>query len=185
MSGTLSSVARADVRRASRWLAALALLCASAAHGGWRDDIAPAQRVGSGAFCVLGFCLYDAELWARNGDAGFDMPFALLLTYRRAIKSERLVDTGLGEIERLAAAPLSAATQAAWRADMARAFGDVAPGDTLCGVYLPGKGARFYANGRPTAEVDDPAFARAFFGIWLDPRTRAKTLRRQLLGDAR
>jgi hypothetical protein len=35
-----------------------------------------------------------------------------------------------------------------------------------------------------TDEVDDLAFARAFFSIWLDPSTRAPTLRKQLLGTA-
>lgn len=186
MSGTSSSRARLDRRRRLllAWVPAL-LLGSPLAHGGWRDDVAPAQRIGAGEFCVLGFCLYDAELWAARADSGFDAPFALRLTYRRAIRRERLVAVGLDEIERLAAAPLPAATRTAWRDDMARAFGDVAAGDTLCGVYLPGKGARFYANDRLTAEIDDPAFARAFFGIWLDPRTRARALRMHLLGGAR
>ncbi len=78
---------------------------------------------------------------------------------------------------------LPAATRDAWRADIARAFTDVARGDVLCGVYLPDQGARFYTNGRLTADIPDPVFARAFFDIWLDPRTRAQSLRRQLLGD--
>jgi hypothetical protein len=189
MSGISSSRTRRDRRRALLTvLALLAQLAAPFAHADWRDDVAHARRIGAGAFCVLGFCLYDAALWATRAGTGFDAPFALCLTYRRAIRGERLVAAGLDEIGRLAAAPLSAATRAAWRDDMARAFGDVAPGDTLCGVYLPDQGARFYANDRLTAEVDDPAFARAFFGIWLDPRTRARALRMQLLGvtpDAR
>jgi hypothetical protein len=63
-----------------------------------------------------------------------------------------------------------------------QAFVDVAPGDQLSAVYLPDKGVRFYAGDRMTGEFDDPVFARAFFGIWLDPLTRAPTLRKQLLG---
>jgi hypothetical protein len=61
---------------------------------------------------------------------------------------------------------------------------DVGPGDQLSAVFLPDKGVRFYAGERMTDEVDDLAFARAFFGIWLDPSTRAPTLRKQLLGTA-
>jgi hypothetical protein len=34
-------------------------------------------------------------------------------------------------------------------------------------------------------EVDDPAFAHAFFDIWLGRGTRAPSLRRSLLGEAR
>jgi hypothetical protein len=30
--------------------------------------------------------------------------------------------------------------------------------------------------------IDDPVFARAFFAIWLDPRTREPQLRNRLLG---
>ncbi|MGR5254599.1 chalcone isomerase family protein, partial [Vibrio astriarenae] len=67
---------------------------------------------------------------------------------------------------------------------MMPAFVDVKPGDTLCGIYLPDRGARFYANGQLTTEVDDPAFARAFFDIWLAPGTRAPALRHHLLGES-
>ncbi|WP_445223292.1 chalcone isomerase family protein [Burkholderia sp. Ac-20379] len=147
-----------------------------------RNDVPSARLIGSGEFCVLGFCLYDAALWASRAPTGDDVPFALALTYRRTIRAERLVEVGMDEIRRLAPAPLPEATLAAWRADMRRAFQDVGPGDSLCGVYLPGHGARFYANDTLKADIDDPAFAAAFFGIWLDPKTRAERLRRKLLG---
>lgn len=68
---------------------------------------------------------------------------------------------------------------------MMRAFNDVGPGDRLCGVFLPGHGARFYTNGTLTAQIDDIAFAIAFFRIWLDPETRAARLRQDLLGERR
>jgi hypothetical protein len=88
----------------------------------------------------------------------------------------------MNEIERLASTPIPADTLERWRADMMQAFVDVGPGDQLSAVYLPDKGVRFYAGDRMTGEFDDPAFARAFFGIWLDPSTRAPALRKQLLG---
>ncbi|MEK6346806.1 MAG: chalcone isomerase family protein [Burkholderia sp.] len=157
---------------------------AAAAPPDCRNDVPSARLIGSGDFCVLGFCLYDAALWASRAPTTADVPFALALTYRRTIRAERLVKVGMDEIRRLAPAPLPDATLAAWQADMRRAFEDVGPGDSLCGVYLPGHGARFYANGRLKAAIDDPAFAAAFFGIWLDPHTRAERLRRRLLGEA-
>jgi len=85
----------------------------------------------------------------------------------------------MGEIERLAQSPLSAATLVGWRKEMRRAFKDVVPGDELCGVFPPGRGARFYADGLLTTEVDDPSFALACFRIWLDPDTRAARLRKK------
>lgn len=159
----------------------------SDANAGCRDDIPDAGRIGTGEFCVLGFCLYRAELWAAqtlSSPAVADTPFALSLTYERSVAGERIVSTGLDEMQRLAAQPLSQTTLAAWQRDMQRAFSDVSRGDELCGVYMPGRGARFYTNGHLSAEVLDPAFAQAFFGIWLDPRTRAPSLRKRLLGGA-
>ncbi|WEY37702.1 chalcone isomerase family protein [Paraburkholderia sp. SUR17] len=162
---------------------ALALACITAsARAECRSDVPQAHLIGRGPFCFLGFCLYDAQLWAQRPPYEFDEPFALLLTYRRAIKADTLVDAGIGEIRRLAQAPLPAGTLDAWRADMRRAFNDVAPGDRLCGVFMPGHGARFYTNGTLTAQIDDTAFAVAFFRIWLDPETRAARLRQSLLG---
>jgi hypothetical protein len=145
------------------------------------DDIEPRHLVGAGQLCLFGFCLYDAQLWGGSAPDSFTSPFALRLTYRIHVKRARLVRTGLDEIERLAHAPISKPILSGWRDDMERALPDVAPGDTLCAVFLPRRGVRFYANGKATAEIADPAFARAFFGIWLDPGTRAPALREQLL----
>jgi len=54
----------------------------------------------------------------------------------------------------------------------------------IVGVSLPGRGAAFFHDGRPVGEVADPEFARAFFAIWLDARTRAPELRARLLQDS-
>ncbi|HET8731338.1 MAG TPA: chalcone isomerase family protein [Moraxellaceae bacterium] len=160
----------------------LLALWAVPAHAGWQQDIGPATLRGTGRFCFIGFCLYDAELWSARDPLNYDAPFALVLTYRHAFARERLADSGIDEIRRLATHPVTENTLARWRSDMLQAFIDVRPGDSLCGIYLPGRGARFYANGRLTVQVDDPEFARAFFDIWLNPDTRAASLRRQLLG---
>lgn len=149
------------------------------------DTLTPAELSGKGALCLFGFCLYDAQLWSAKVPPGYDAPFALEITYRRAITGTRLVDTAIDEIRRLQSPVPSDATLSQWQRAMVPAFPDVKSGDTLCGVYLPDRGARFYANGRLTTEVDDTAFARAFFDIWLAPGTRAPALRRHLLGESR
>jgi hypothetical protein len=61
---------------------------------------------------------------------------------------------------------------------------DVRPGTRITGLYLPGHGCRFYVDGQLSLEVTDPALARAFFAIWLDPRSRDARLRERLLGVA-
>ena len=43
-------------------------------------------------------------------------------------------------------------------------------------------GAEFFPLGRSTGAIRDPEFARVFFSIWLDPRTREPKLRAALLG---
>jgi hypothetical protein len=68
---------------------------------------------------------------------------------------------------------------------MARLFPDVGSGQRLAGVNLPGQGVRFYFDGRFVGAIDDAAFARAFFAIWLDERTQAPTLREALLRPER
>ena len=72
-----------------------------------------------------------------------------------------------------------------WEREMRLAFVDVRAGDRITGVYLPGEGARFYVGEKLQHVVRDEAFAKAFFAIWLDPRTRNPELRAQLLGAAK
>jgi len=106
-------------------------------------------------------------------------PFALALTYARAIPRDRLVSTSVSEMKRLGWS--DEAQLERWQEELARVFPDVREGDTIVGVSVPGRGARFFHQGRATGEVADAEFARAFFAIWLDERTRVPELRAQLL----
>ena len=67
---------------------------------------------------------------------------------------------------------------------MKRVFPDVRAGTRITGVYLGERGARFYVDGTLAGAIEDEAFARAFFAIWLDPRTSAPALRTALLSGA-
>ena len=78
----------------------------------------------------------------------------------------------------------SAEQRAAWLGKMTTLFPDVQEGTHITGINLPGVGARFYLDGKVLGEVADPEFARAFFAIWLDPKTTAAKLRAALLTDA-
>ena len=53
-------------------------------------------------------------------------------------------------------------------------------GDHLIGLYRP-EGAYFYQGERLLGAIASPAFAAAFFAIWLDGRTSAPDLRAALL----
>jgi len=159
-----------------------ALSAGPAQAAGWRDDLPRAHLQGSAGLRWFGLKIYDAALWSAATPFDPAQPFALELTYQRSISRTRIVQTSIDEIRRLFGDRYSDEQLQRWEADMARAFTDVNEGDQLTGVYLPGIGCRFYSRTRLLAEVRDAEFARAFFAIWLDPRTRDAQLRNRLLG---
>lgn len=139
---------------------------------------------GTGPLRVFLFRVYDATLWTVNDAPNVlasTSPYALDIVYNAAVKSEDIVNTSIIEMARLRNVS-SQATINAWTAAMKRAFPDVASGDRLVGVHVPRTGARFFHNGKLTAEVNDAAFSEAFFAIWLDEQTKRPELRRALLG---
>ncbi|SHH25835.1 chalcone isomerase family protein [Massilia sp. CF038] len=160
----------------------VALGAAAAAPVHIDEHVKQARVAGKGAFTWFGLRIYDAELWV--GDKGYqaDAPFVLDLTYARKLDGVKIAQASADEMEKLGAG--TSAQRAAWLARMKEIFPDVKEGTHISGVFLPGAGARFYLDGKPLATVPDPEFARAFFAIWLDPKTSAKGLRSALLKDA-
>ena len=132
-----------------------------------------------GEFTWFGLRLYSARLWAAGPVQDWSQPFALELTYHRSLSRDTLVQASLQEMRRLGGGSVTDRQISAWSDTMAAAFVDVRPGMRITGVYC-----RFYVDGRLAREVADPAFARAFFAIWLDPRARDPQLRQRLLGLA-
>jgi hypothetical protein len=150
-----------------------------------RQHVADARLAGTGRLTWFGFHVYDAALYVPPG---FDLaeaaarPFVLELTYARRLDGKGIAEASRDEIARLGFG--TEAQRANWLEQMRRIFPDVSRGQRLAGVNLPGVGARFYFDGRLLGSVDDPAFAQAFFAIWLDERTRAPQLRENLLKGA-
>ncbi len=164
-----------------RWLMVL-MLMSSPALARWQEVLPNAQVVGGGDLRVFGFRVYTARLWSVSAPLSVDQPFALELTYHRAITREELVEASIDEIRRTSAGPVSDAQITQWQAQMEQAFVDVQEGSKITGVYLPGREARFYVGEKLHHVVQDPQFAKAFFDIWLSPKTRNPDLRDQLLG---
>ncbi|WLH15303.1 chalcone isomerase family protein [Pseudomonas hefeiensis] len=166
----------------SRFMTCVLVLYASQALCDWRTVLPDARLVGQADFSWYGFDLYQARLWSSASQPSLETPLALELNYRRSISKQTLVQASIEEMRRIAGKSLDSGRLDSWTDDMRRSFVDVRAGSQITGLYLPGKGCRFYVDGRLTHEVDDPAFARFFFAIWLDPRTRYPALRQQLLG---
>jgi hypothetical protein len=146
--------------------------------------MASEQLCGQGSFRFFGFKVYDARLFGACPGDVFSHPFALVLNYQRSISRDQLVQSSVDEIRRISGNTIAPPTLQRWRQEMRQSFVDVQSGDSITGVYLPGQGARFYVNDQLHHSIDDPQFARAFFGIWLDRDTRAPGLRASLLGQA-
>jgi len=142
----------------------------------------PPLQLGQGTLRWFGLRVYDARFVApADFDAGqpWRTPFALELVYARPLKGADIARRSAEAMRTLDAT--DEATMQRWAAAMAAIFPDVSTGDRLLGAYLPGRGARFFQGGRPIGSIDEPAFARAFFSLWLDPRTPEPALRESLL----
>lgn len=169
---------------ACRLLLLVGVLTSACAQAGWQADLPRARQVGSAEFTTWGLHIYTARLWSAAPRFSDQQAFALEIIYHRAVSRERLVSISLDEMQRLMGAALGATQRAQWQAQMQQAFVDVATGTRLTGVFLPGLGCRFYVGERLQLEVRDEAFARAFFAIWLSPRSRYPELRQQLIGGS-
>lgn len=141
-----------------------------------------AQRVGAGRLTWFGIHAYDAALYAENARFVESAPLALELTYARNFKGASIAERSMGEIRKLG---LASETEAAeWLDILTGIFPDVRSGDRLAGVQAAAGPAQFFHNGRAIGSITNERLKRAFFAIWLDPRTSAPDLRNRLIGTA-
>jgi hypothetical protein len=140
-----------------------------------------AQMVGSGEGRRFVFHAYDAELFAPRGVFHSGKPFALTLSYRMQFSGKAIAGEAASQMRRINAA--SADKIAGWRQEMLAIFPDVKPGMAITGIQLKNGGAVFCSAGKEIGQIEDPAFARAFFGIWLGDKTESPHLRAQLMGQ--
>lgn len=137
---------------------------------------------GQGSLRFWGLAVYDAVLFTPAGvrpESLLRQPLALTLTYKMGFSGQSIAQRSIEEMQRLGRG--SSSQHMAWRTRMQTVFPDVARGDQLTGIHLPGQGARFFFNDLFVGQIDDPVFSEAFFSIWLDPNTREPSLREALL----
>lgn len=159
-----------------------ASLLARAAPAHIEQSVPQARLAGKGDFTWFALQVYSAELWVGPGTFTPAAPFALELRYARKLAGRKIAQASAEQMEKIGAG--SAVQRQAWLQQMVALFPDVAEGTRITGVHVPQQGARFYLDGVLLGSVNDPQFARAFFGIWLDPATTAPALRRALLQNA-
>lgn len=139
-----------------------------------------AQMVGSGRLNVYFFDVYDAYLYAPEGQWSIDRPYALRLKYLRNIKGKKIADESIDQIR--SQGFTDEVKLATWHRQMIQIFPDVNTGSELVGVYIPGKETRFYDDNKIIGTIKDREFGQRFFGIWLSEDTKAPKLRESLIG---
>ena len=153
------------------------------ARGDALADIMPtAKRVGAARFQVLFFKIYDAELFAPNGDFSRTGPYALRLTYLIDAKKDRIISSTVKEMRRQKAASKSVIDS--WIPLMERHFIAMDKGGQA-GFIHTGDGRLVTANGRVISEVVNAAFITALMDVWLGPKVRDKGFQDSLMGRAK
>lgn len=178
----MKTIAASTYQISARGLFLLFFQAAALASGTPHTPLAGAHLAGSGTLRFLGMEVYQAKLWVQPGftpRTWTHQSLALELRYARGFSARAIAGRSLEEMQRQQA--LTEAQTGHWQAQLAALLPDVAAGDRLVGLYQPGQGVRFLFNGQPRGQIDDPLFARLFFGIWLSPQTSEPTLRAALL----
>lgn len=139
-----------------------------------------ATKIGDGVLTYLFWDVYRATLYAPGGGWRADAPFALSLAYLRDLKGRDIADRTISEIRDQGFS--DEAKLAAWSARLGALFPDVSDGDSLTAVRDAAGRTVFYSAAKRIGTIDDPAFSRRFFDIWLGEKTSEPKLRRALLG---
>ena len=169
-----------------RFVLMLTLFMAPMASANMPSEVAKAMPnaapLGSATTRVLGFALYEAELFTPNGSA-FSMaqPFALTLTYKRTFRGGKLAEATVDEIARIEGIDASALD--GLFAEFEACFRDVAPGDRVMGYGPSADGVDIYVRGARTCQINDSGIRQRFFNIWLSDASRDPDGARQLRGQ--
>ena len=144
------------------------------------SDVPGLTPVGEGTMRFFGLKVYDVRLWTTMKAFTHKDPFALELIYDLSLSGRDIAERSVKEMRTQGYNDETKLKR--WGDEMAKIFPDIKQGDTLVGVSVPGKEARFYTREKFIAAVADPEFARAFFDIWLSEKTSAPSVRSRLLG---
>lgn len=154
---------------------------AAYAAGNFGSAAFQGEKIGEGRLTYLFMDIYDATLYAPDGEVNVSGPLALQLNYLRDIKSHKIVNRSIDEMKRLGVRNPEKLER--WRMAMAEIFPDVNDQTVLTGIYTQEGETVFLENGSEIGRIEDPEFGYHFFNIWLSENTSAPDLRRKLLGQ--
>lgn len=137
-----------------------------------------AKLQGSGRLTWWGLHIYDASFY-RVGSLS-SSEFALEMRYQKSFSGASIANRSVEEMKRIGVPDAQAVL---WGKELTAFLPNVEPGHTLTAIYTPKQGTTFYHDGKQIAQIPGAEFPKAFFGIWLDPKTSAPKLRTELLGQ--
>ncbi|MFT6270243.1 MAG: hypothetical protein ACJAVV_003072 [Alphaproteobacteria bacterium] len=138
------------------------------------------QVVGQARLKVFFFNIYDAVLFAPQGNFEAEQPFALKLKYLRDFEGKEIASRSVGEMRNLGMQ--DEVKLAKWYQEMQDIFPNVKEGETITGIVDKKQVSHFYLNEKPLGKVHDIEFSKWFFNIWLSEETSEPKMRQQLLG---
>ena len=138
----------------------------------------PAKLQGTGRLNWWGFHIYDASFYRAGGPTSQE--FAIDIRYQKSFTGVAIANSSAEEMKKIG---IPDAQVALWGKELASIFPNIESGQTLTAVYLPKQGTIFYHDGKRIAQITSLEFSKAFFGIWLDPKTSVPKLRNELLGQ--
>ena len=165
---------------------ALLLTCAFSASANSLPDSLTRDLMGlsvrgAAVMRFIGLKVYDVRLWTPMKPFTYADPFVVELVYDMSLKGKDIADRSVKEMR--AQGFKDETKLKRWGDQMTKIFPDIKSGDTLIGLSIPGKEARFYNREKLIATVPDPEFAKAFFDIWLSEKSSEPQLRLKLLGE--
>ena len=140
--------------------------------------LSSAKLQGSGRLTWWGLHIYDAAFY-RVGSLS-SPEFALDMRYQKSFSGKAIATRSVEEMKRIGVSDEQAAR---WGKELTSFLPNVESGQTLTAIYAPRQGTTFYYEGKQIAQIPGAEFPKAFFGIWLDPKTSAPKLRAELLGQ--
>jgi hypothetical protein len=142
------------------------------------QQITQAEVVGEGRLIYWGFKLYDAQLYASKESQG---GYALDLNYLRQFEAQDLYKQTLEEMQKMG---VTKEKRALWDPQLSKAFKTVKKGDSITAIKKSRDLTQLFHNGQLISEIRGEELSKAFFGIWLHPRTSVPKLRLSLLGNS-
>ena len=142
-------------------------------------QLSTAKLQGSGRLTWWGLHIYDASFY-RVGSLS-SSEFALDMRYQKSFSGKAIANRSVDEMKRIGVPDDQAAY---WGKELVSFLPNVESGQNLTAIYSPKQGTTFYHDGKQIAQIPGTEFSKAFFGIWLDPKTSAPKLRAELLGQS-